>query len=466
MSATLEDLPPHPRRFTRRRLFVYSTLGLIALGAIAVLLALLFLRSERFNRFVANEIEKALEDYGLRAEIGGLEPGRGFRTITLRDVKLFNRQTGQVIARIDRATVALTIRDPFAFELRREIALDRLELDGVDLRVVFNEQGQSNFQGLRRAPPRDRRITFDYSRLAGSLRSGALLFVDRKHGVQSDLRVLSGEAEPIEDSDPPKIAVRLASGSGSLSHDGREMAIEAVEFIGRAMESGAEIERLALRSPAAEVTASGRLDDWSALRYQFDTQARVRLEEAFAFFAPSLALKGVANLNGRVEGEGARWSASGRVSSNELTASGVTFHDARAEKASLDSRDGRWTFSIGRIKARSIGAEGIEFTNASASKLSGTVVNGRARIISDQATIQQVKTGRVKTGRVKTGQSEFNEITLRDIGVTFGSDERKKPPDTGNGRWTFSSARAQARSGVAEGTEFTDASASKLSGTI
>jgi len=456
MSATLEDLPPPPRRSTRRRMLVYSALGLIALIIIAVLLALLYLRSEKFNRFVATEIEKALEDYGLLAEIGDLKMGRGFRTVTLRNVKLFNRQTGQLIATIERATVSITIRDPFALKLRREIALDRLEITGVDLRVVFDEQGQSNFQGLRRAPPSDRRITFDYSRLVGSLVNSKLLFIDRKHGVHGDLRDLSGEAQPIEGSDPPKVGAQLTAGAGYLSRDGREMAIEAVEFIGRVMESGAEIERLALRSPAAEVTASGRLDDWLALRYQLDTQARVKLEEAFAFFAPNLSIKGVASFNGRVEGEGARWNATGMIRSNELAASGVTFRDAQAEKARLDSQDGRWTFSIGQTKARSIVAEGIEFTNATASKLSGTVINGRAQGAVDQATV----------ARVKIARSEFNEITLRDVGMAFGSDKRKKPPTTENGRWTFSSALAQARSGVVEGIEFTNATASKLSGMV
>src|SRR5215813_5537098 len=194
MSATPEDLLPPPRRFTRRRLFVYSALGLIGLVVIAILLGLLYLRSERFNRFLSIEIEKALEAYGLRAEIGKAEPGSGFRTFTLRDLKLFNRQTNQIIASVDSARVSLTIRDPFALKLSREIVFDRLELDGVDLWVVINGQGESNFQGLRRAPLRRRRITFDYSSLVGSLSGGALHLIDRRRDLQSDLRELSGEA--------------------------------------------------------------------------------------------------------------------------------------------------------------------------------------------------------------------------------------------------------------------------------
>src|SRR5262245_10600289 len=142
MSARTEDLPPRPRRFTRRRLFKYSALGLIALAVIAALIALLYLRSEKFNRYIAIEIEKALEAYGLRAEIEKVEPEFGSGAVTLRDLRLFNRQTGQLIATRGRASASFTIRDRFAFRLRREIVLDSLDIDAVDLWVVFDELGE------------------------------------------------------------------------------------------------------------------------------------------------------------------------------------------------------------------------------------------------------------------------------------------------------------------------------------
>src|SRR5262245_26660170 len=130
MSARREDLPRLRRRFTRRRMFVYSALGLIAIVIIAVAIALFYLRSDRFNRYLAVEIEKALEAYGLRAETERVEPEFGSSAVTLRNLKLFNRQNGQLIATISRARASLTIRDPFALRLRREIVFDRLELDG------------------------------------------------------------------------------------------------------------------------------------------------------------------------------------------------------------------------------------------------------------------------------------------------------------------------------------------------
>ncbi|MGH9935766.1 MAG: translocation/assembly module TamB domain-containing protein, partial [Blastocatellia bacterium] len=259
----------------------------------------------------------------------------------------------------------------------------------------------------------------------------------------------SGDAQPIEFSVPPKVAVRLSLGAGHLNRDGRKSTIEAIEFTGRVMKSGVEIEQLALRSSAAEATVSGRLDDWRALRYRLNMRARADLEETFAFFAPKFPIKGRGSFDGLVEGEGARWRASGRASSDELTVAGITYRDARADFARVDPRDGKWTFSSELAKARSVAAGKIEFTNPSASKVSGTVIDGRAKITANQATI----------GRVKIGDSEFNEIALRDIGATF-----EKGAD--GGQWTISTEQARVRSVSTEGVEFTTASASKLNATI
>ncbi len=481
----MEDLPPRPRRFTRR-LLVFLARALITLIIIAILLGLLYLRSGRFNRFIAIEIEKALEAYGLRAEIGSFEIVGGLRAVTLRDVKLFNLRTDQIIATIDRATVSITIRDPFALRLRREIVLDHLDLEGVDLWVVFNERGQSNFQGLRRPPPLGRRITFDYSRLVGSLSRGALHFIDQKRDIRSYLGDLNGEARPVEGASPPRVYARLASGAGHLSRNDHDMAVDTAEFTGWVMDSGVEIERLALRSPEAEIATSGRLD-WPAFRYRLETRAQANLEEVLPFIAPQLSIKGEANFKGLIEGDGARLGASGRASSNELIAYGVKFRDAEVDRARLDSAGPQrnapnalnalnaWTFSAGRVRARSIlweeperlkgpkgpkgtkrttkGSEEIEFTTVSASNVKGTIAKGQTRITSDQATV----------AAIKSGQNRFNEITLHDIVAMFKSE---KGSDKGDGHWTFSTAQARARSGAAAGIEFTEALASKLSATL
>ncbi|MGH9937499.1 MAG: translocation/assembly module TamB domain-containing protein, partial [Blastocatellia bacterium] len=86
-------------------------------------------------------------------------------------------------------------------------------------------------------------------------------------------------------------------------------------------------------------------------------------------------------------------------------------------------------------------------------KLSGTFAGGRAQLTAEQGAV----------GRVKDGQSEFNEITASDIGATLESSAGKGLLD---GQWKFSIGQTQARSGVIEEVQITNASASNLSGTI
>src|SRR5262249_5997954 len=115
-------------------------------------------------------------------------------------------------------------------------------------------------------------------------------------------------------------------------------------------------------------------------------------------------------------------------------------------------------FSSGRAQARSVAAEGVKFSNARTSKLSGTSIGGRAKLTSNQATANQAIIGRIKAGRI-----EFNEISLSNIGATYEPRAGEKPVDS---QWTISSGEARARSVIADEVQFTNASASKLSGTV
>jgi outer membrane protein insertion porin family len=393
-------------------------LWLISLGGLALLIilaltALWFLRSDRFNRFVAREIDQALRQYGLRAEVGAFELGRGWRTATLREVKIFNQQTGQLIATLDRATVTIEIREPFALRLSREIELEQLELAGLEVSLEFDEQGRSNFFGVHQAPPRaPRRITFDYSNLVGSLVNGAIHVNDRQHDFQAELRNLRGEAGPVPASDPPQVRAQLTAGAGFLRRDERQTGIESFEFIGRVMASGADLERIQLRSEMAGLQASGRLDQLSSPQYRLDTTAQIRLEEVMKFFAPEAQVAGVTNFSGRVTGEGASFRVNGQLSSEELRSAGIVFRDAQVEQVTLEPQAGQWQFTASQARAQRASARELSFAEAVISQVNGALRDGRAEIRAARASVK----------RVNVTRGEFNDITLQNITATLGSD--------------------------------------------
>src|SRR5690349_25164255 len=102
---------------------------------------MLYLRSGGLNRFITAQVQSALAEYGLRTEIGGFELSWGARTANIRDIKIYNQQTGQQIATVDRAELVVEIPSPFALRLRREVIFKRLDLE--NLRMYVDLDGRS-----------------------------------------------------------------------------------------------------------------------------------------------------------------------------------------------------------------------------------------------------------------------------------------------------------------------------------
>src|SRR5437870_2701821 len=136
----------------RRWYFWVGLCGIVLLFAIFAF-GWFYYRSGKFNRYVAAEIETALKEYGVRAEVGGFEIGHGIRSATLRNVKLYNQETGQLIATLDRAVVEIKIADLYALNLNRKVEFQRLEMSNLDATIEIDENGKSNLDGLHSAPP-------------------------------------------------------------------------------------------------------------------------------------------------------------------------------------------------------------------------------------------------------------------------------------------------------------------------
>src|SRR5215470_17808799 len=160
-------------RYARRKRLLWTGFGVFSLLAFLVLAGLLYVRTGRLNRFISSQVVEALREYGLRAEIGNFNIAWGIQTAKIGGVKIYNQQTGQLIATVDQVEMKVQIREPFALQLRREIIFKRLELTNLDLRIDVDEEGFSNLRGLHPAPAHaPSRIGFDYSSLNAALRGG------------------------------------------------------------------------------------------------------------------------------------------------------------------------------------------------------------------------------------------------------------------------------------------------------
>src|SRR5262245_34807618 len=272
---------PRPNRL-KRLIFVIGAAALIV-GTLAFAVWV-YIRSESFNNFVAHEIKATLREFGLRAEIGSFGISWDTQTARLRDLKIYNERTNQIVATIKRADTVAEIRDPFALKLSRENVIKKIEVEGVDLYYEVDRQGRTNLDGVHNAPSKSEAITFDTTRLLASLTGGAIHFKDLSRRIEVEVQDAQATAEP-QPQNPNAVALRFNSASGRVSYEGRENRLGKFDLTARVSENNAEIESLRLESSVAEVKAKGKIEDWQALRYNFDFNSRVKLNEASRVFA-------------------------------------------------------------------------------------------------------------------------------------------------------------------------------------
>jgi outer membrane protein assembly complex protein YaeT len=340
MDQNSEAPPQRQRRVLRYKLL----LGAFAFLIIVAVAVVIYIRSGRLNRYITSQVQDALTQYGIRAEIGDFDIAWGVRTAKLRGVKLYNIQTGQLLATVDRAELVVQIKEPFALRLRREIVFKRLALSNLQAYVDIDEKRQTNLRGLHQAPPTaNQRITFDVSGLLGSIDEGKLQFRDRAHQIDADIPGMRLTAQTLPGGS--EVAVQLNTGAGQLNYLGRQTSVDSLELVARASQSGGVIERLNLHSSVAEATVAGRLDDWSALRYDLQVQFRCAFPEVAKVFAPDLVVGGSAEFDGRLNGEGSQYQLSGRLTADELTAAGIRLRGTSIENINLQPYDNRIRFS-------------------------------------------------------------------------------------------------------------------------
>src|SRR5262245_46196201 len=439
-----------PRNARRKRL-LWIGFGAFSLLALLVLAGLLYVRTGRLNRFISSQVVEALAEYGLRAEIGNFNIAWGAQTANIGDIKIYNQQTGQLIATIDRAEMKVQISEPFAVQLRREIIFKRLELTNLNLRIDVDEQGRSNLQGLRQAPTQaPSRLNFDFSSLTAAIRGGAAQISDRSRKIEGNLGNIELNAQPLPGGET--VRGRLTTCGGRLRYEGREISLEGLDLLVTGGAAGAQIEKFALRTPVMEASASGRIDDWKALRYAFDLHSQVTLEEIERMLEPHAGLRGAATVDakiegaekaykidfklssddlaaygarikgahgqGQVEGAGRHYKVAADLSSNEIVAAEAQIHGVKIEGFKADDDGARIRFETRRAFAQKAVALNARLIDLSAGAIRGESSGGRIHATAPQAAVDKIEfeQGQISGVGLKTIDAELEHGRYRAKG--------------------------------------------------
>ncbi|MDT4897712.1 MAG: translocation and assembly module TamB [Acidobacteriota bacterium] len=315
------------RRFLTRRNALIATLAVAVALVVLVLAVIVAYRLGYIDRYIANQFKTTLAQYGIRAEIKSFETRFGPRTVEMREIELYDQVTNEKIGKIDRILATVRIDDLYSISLSRDVKLQDLKVDGLELWVKFDEAGNSNFRNLHLPPPDpNARILFSYSTARISLNNAVIHYGDERHDISGEARNIVATIEP-DDPNAPEASrmnrVVFSSTDSTFVYNGRPVNPVDITARGRVNQTRAEIDELTLRSPVAEAHLSGVMDDWRNLHYKMDVNSTVDLTQASDVLQTGATLRGAGQIVGTVSGEGSRYQVDGSIKADALAADGV-----------------------------------------------------------------------------------------------------------------------------------------------
>ncbi|HEX8128829.1 MAG TPA: translocation/assembly module TamB domain-containing protein [Pyrinomonadaceae bacterium] len=471
------------RRYINRRNATITAVAIVALVALIVILAFLLYRTGRVDNLIARQIVSTLREYNIRAEIREFHTKFGPRTVEMQGLDLYDGTTGEKLGRVERVLATIRIEDMFALNLRRNINLESLQIEGLEAWVKFDEQGRSNFRNITLPPPAEnQRINFSYSTARIELRNGVIHYGDERHEISGEARNLRAIIEPDDPNAPAESRMNrvwVALSDSTFTYDGKPIDKIDIEARARLNQTRAEIQELTLRSPVAEARLEGTMDDWRNLRYQLKVASTVDLTQISNTLQTATPLRGAGKFEGTIVGEGDKFQVEGQVQSDALaagnirlkglnatargTAQGLENYEAQGRAVAEMLTAGDFTLNLIQIRGGVMGT-GSDFRflgelRAAAARSGATSIANL--ILSDAAA--EYRDGQLSgtLPRVAAGNIKTPDVT---IAGAQAADVRFKASEDGR-EFTGSAATLNAGALTANGTRLGGLSASGITAT-
>jgi len=321
-----------PAAVERRRFFTRRNAG-ISFGLIALLLVFLTLttvliyRYGYFDNYVKTQFVAKMDEIGVVFDADTFRLTVAPLRLELKNATFNDKLTGEKLFFIRDAKLGLTVQDLYAWQLSRDISIDTTDVDGAEVWVKFDENGNSNFDNLKFIEDQaGSRVNFTYSSLRFSLKNGLVHFGDVTRKISADAKNIALTLEPENAAVPDeqkRYKFDFTSTDSTFVYD--ESAVDPIDIRANGIvdQLGAEIANLKLTSPLGESTLSGTLTDWAALKYNFNIASTVDLTQTSNIFPLGTPLRGFGNFSGTVTGEGEKYQVVGEIKSDALAASNI-----------------------------------------------------------------------------------------------------------------------------------------------
>lgn len=315
----------------QRRKFFTRRNGVIAFGLTSTLLILLALfvtvsyRYGVFDNYVKEQFRAAMGDMGIVFDADSFRLTINPLQLTFENATFNNKKTGDKIFRIGNAKVGMTVTDLYQLQFERNIDVTTTDLNDVEAWVMFDENGNSNFDGIELTAPQ-KSIKFNYASSNFSLRNGIVHFGETTRKISADAKNIVFFLQPIAQTSPEEILrykFDFTSTESTFTYDESKVDPINISAKGIANNELAEISELKLTSPLGESTLNGTIKNFESPKYDLKIRSTVDLTQTSTIFPLGTAIVGIGNFEGKVTGEGENYKVEGEVTSENLAASNI-----------------------------------------------------------------------------------------------------------------------------------------------
>jgi hypothetical protein len=408
---------------------------------LVVLFSVVFYKYGVFDNYLKTQFVAKMADIGIvfsadvfRVTVNPLE-------LELKNATFNDKITGEKLFFIRDAHLNLTVQDLYAWQLSRDISIDKTVINGAEAWVTFDENGRSNFANLKLVEKRPgERVNFKYDSVDFSLQDSVVHFgyLSRKiSGNAKNVAFLLVPENMAVAEDQRRYNFDFTSKESNFTYDQSTIENIDIRATGVADRAGAEFSNFELRTPIGESTLTGNLRDWSSPKYDFDVQSSVDLTQASTILPLGTSLFGVGNFTGKVTGEGETYKITGQADAAALRAGGIylkalnvaatvegtnTNYEANGKAVAemLTFEDFRIDFlqMVGNVRGTGTDFRWLGDLQAAAAKtktmsLGGLFLSDALAEFKDRELRAQAGSGRAK--RFELGDTEFEDLQARNL---------------------------------------------------
>ena len=328
-SAAKETTPETSRRrrvLSRRNAGI--SFGVIALGVIFLaLLIVVIYRYGYADNYVKSQFVAKMDEIGVNFTADKFSLTVAPLQLRLENATFNDKLTGEKLAFVKDAKLGLTVQDLYAWQLSRDISIDTTDIDGLELFVKFDENGESNFKNLKLVEDEaGSRVSFLYTSLRFSLKNGLVHFGDATRKINADAKNIEIALNPLDATVPDeqkRYKLNFNSTDSNFIYDERIIQPIDIRAVGIVDKLGAEINELKLTTPLGESSLNGTLTDWAALKYNLNIASTIDLRQTAEIFPVGTPLRGFGSFSGTVTGAGDVYKIVGGIKSDAVEASNI-----------------------------------------------------------------------------------------------------------------------------------------------